>query len=135
MSFMPWSDTLLVGVAAADEQHRWLVEKANHLHTALAASVPDLGLVGEILEGLMDYTMNHFITEEELFQRHAYPESARHKAEHDRFTATVLHYLQRHEAGESVAIGVMDTLRDWLVNHIMKSDKAYGSYFAERGLV
>jgi hemerythrin len=135
MSFISWSDTLLVGVAAADDQHRQLVAMANRLHDAMADQVPDRHLVGEVLEGLMDYTMNHFITEEELFQRLGYPGAEQHKREHDQFTATVLGHLQRHEAGETVALGVMNTLRDWLVNHIMKSDKAYGIYFADRGLV
>lgn len=132
---MSWSESLLVGVPIADEQHRWLVDQANILYSALSAPVPDRHLVGRILEGLMDYTVNHFIAEEDLFERFGYPGAAEHKAQHDQFTSAVMGFLQRHEAGETVAIEVMETLRDWLVNHIMKSDKAYGIYFADHGWI
>src|SRR5690606_2230120 len=62
MTFMPWTQALEVGIAEIDEQHRWLVEQTNALYQALQGEAPR-EQVGALLEGLMDYVMNHFIVE------------------------------------------------------------------------
>ena len=125
MTFMPWSPALSVGMTTIDEQHHWLVDTMNQLHTELAAHEPDRALVGQVLEGLMDYTMNHFVMEEAMFQRHDYPQAAAHKALHDQFTAQVLHVLTEFEDGKDLGGEVVALVNDWLVKHIMGTDKAY----------
>lgn len=134
MTFMPWSSELEVGIAQIDEQHRWLVDKTNELYDSLAGSDTDSAEVGEVLEALMDYTVNHFILEEELFQRLGYPESAAHKAQHDKFIAQVMDLLHRHEAGEVSGNDTLSLLADWLAHHILKVDKAYVAFFHDRGV-
>lgn len=133
MTFWPWSKELEVGIAVIDEQHRWLVEQTNRLHEALQAG-SERELIGEILEGLMDYTMNHFIVEEELFDRLGYPESAAHKAYHNRFTEQVMSLLLRHENGEEVGMDALELLKRWLTHHILKVDKAYVEHFRKHGV-
>lgn len=133
MSFWPWSEELEVGISIIDEQHRWLVDQTNALHDALR----DRGgveVIGEILEGLMDYTMNHFIVEEELFARLGYPESEAHKAYHNRFCEQVMSLLVRHEAGEQVGVDALELLKNWLTHHILKVDKAYVEHFRAHGV-
>lgn len=133
MAFMPWSDELKVGIEEIDEQHRWLVEQTNILHDALARD-SEAGILGEILECLVDYTMNHFIVEEELFSRLGYPEGEAHKAQHDRFCSRVMDLLQRHEAGETVGLQALELLKNWLVHHILTVDKAYVEHFRAHGV-
>ena len=82
----------------------------------------------------MDYTMNHFINEEYLFQYLGYPDLAAHRAEHNRFAARILELLQRHEAGEAVGVEVLDSLKDWLVNHTQGRDKAYVPFLLAHGI-
>lgn len=82
----------------------------------------------------MDYTMNHFIVEEELFDRLGYPESAAHKKYHNRFTEQVMSLLDRHEAGEVVGAEALELLKDWLTHHILKVDKAYVEHFRAHGV-
>jgi len=133
MSFWPWSEELEVGISIIDEQHRWLVDQTNALHDALR----DRGgveVIREILEGLMDYTMNHFIVEEELFARLGYPESEAHKAYHNRFCEQVMSLLVRHEAGEQVGVDALELLKNWLTHHILKVDKAYVEHFRAHGV-
>jgi len=125
MTFMPWSPALSVGMTTIDEQHHWLVDTMNQLHTELAAHEPDRALVGQVLEGLMDYTVNHFVAEEVLFEQHAYPQTLAHKAQHDLFTKKVMHMLTEFEAGKHLGGEVLALLKDWLVQHIMGTDKAY----------
>ncbi|WP_447594311.1 bacteriohemerythrin [Aquipseudomonas campi] len=132
MTFMPWTEELQVGIAEIDEQHRWLVDQTNALHDALQASArPEL--VGELLEGLMDYTMNHFIVEENLFIRSDYPHSEAHLAQHNLFSGQVMSLLSRHDLGEAVGLEALELLKAWLIHHILKVDKAYVEHIRNHG--
>lgn len=134
MSFMPWTDALEMGIETIDNQHRWLVDATNRLYCEITRAEPDRAVLGEILEGLVDYTMNHFVLEEELFQRFGYPETVAHKAEHDAFTATAMNLLMQFESGESVGPPVLDFLKEWLLHHILKVDRAYVPFLKEAGV-
>lgn len=133
MTFMPWTPTLEVGIAEIDEQHRWLVDQTNSLHDAMAEGASPQQ-VGTLLEGLMDYVMNHFIVEENLFARLGYPETEAHQAQHNHFSGQIMSLLARHESGESVGTDALELLKDWLVHHILKVDKAYVSHFLAHGV-
>jgi hemerythrin len=134
MSFMPWTDALEIGIASIDNQHRWLVDATNRLYGEITKPSPDRAVLAEILEGLVDYTMNHFVLEEELFERFGYPETAAHKAEHDAFTATAMDLLMQFESGESVGPPVLDFLKEWLLHHILKVDRAYAPFLKAAGV-
>lgn len=125
MGFMLWSNDYAFGLPAVDAQHRWLFTAINALHRELGAPQPQRGNIGQILEGLVDYTMNHFVAEEEMFERYGYPQAVAHKAEHDRFTAQALELLTRFEAGEGIPGDTMDFLKNWLAGHILKMDRDY----------
>ena len=135
MSFMPWSDDFQLGIETIDFQHRWLVDATNALHDELSKENPDRALIGAILEGLVDYTMNHFVLEEELFLRFGYEENAAHKAEHDGFTAKVMQLLLQFEKGENVGLDTMELLKSWLQHHILKVDRAYVPFLKAHGVV
>ena len=134
MLFMPWGEHLEIGIAEIDEQHRWLVDTTNSLHALLSTGDAQAAELGAILEQLMDYTMNHFIVEEEIFHRLGYPETAAHKAQHDKFTAQIMDLLQRHDAGDISGSETLDLLAEWLTHHILKVDKAYVSFFRDNGV-
>jgi hemerythrin len=132
--FMPWNDELLTGRKDVDTHHRWLVDATNRLHDELNKPQSDPAVVCDILEGLVDYTYNHFIMEEELFERLGYPESAAHKAQHNLFTAKISTLLHKHECGEIASGEALELLKDWLIHHIMKTDKAYVPFLQSKGV-
>lgn len=134
MSFMTWSDSLAMGIGSIDEQHRWLVNATNQLHSEITQPTPDRAVLGEIFEGLVDYTMNHFVQEEELFQRFGYPETAAHKAEHDALTTQVMQLLLKFEEGDNVGEPALDFLKGWLLHHILKVDRAYAPFLKAAGV-
>ncbi len=134
MLFMPWNEQLEVGIAEIDEQHRWLVDTTNTLHAVLSTGAAQTEELGEILEQLMDYTMNHFIVEEEIFDRLGYPESDAHKAQHNVFCEKVMDLLTRHDMGETVGLDALNLLKSWLTNHIIKVDKQYVKHFRAEGI-
>lgn len=78
MTFMPWTPELALGVEEIDSQHQELVRLTNALHDEISSASPHRETIHGILEGLVDYTHNHFIVEEVLFQQHDYPETPAH---------------------------------------------------------
>lgn len=131
MPFMPWTAELELGLPEIDDQHRQLVALTNALHDELSAASPRRSAVGEILEGRVDYTRNHFIVEEVLFQQHDYAETPVHKAEHDGFTRKAMDLLTRFDGGQEVTLEALEFLKRWLVHHICKVDRAYLPFMRE----
>ena len=125
MTFIPWTAALKLGVPIIDEQHRVLVDLINALHAAISDAAGARDAIADILEGLLDYTHNHFIVEEVLFQKHGYPDADKHLSEHSGFTGKMMNWLTRFEDGEDVNLEVLDFLKDWLVHHICEEDRAY----------
>lgn len=125
MTFMPWSSDLMLGIPLIDEQHKCLVDLINALHEELSHVMPDRNRIGEVLEGLVDYTHNHFIIEEVEFQKHGYPDTEEHLKEHGQFTSKAMDWLMRFEDGEDVDLEAMEFLKVWLVHHICEEDRAY----------
>lgn len=125
MTFMPWSSALMLGIPSIDAQHQTLVQLINTLYDELSNPIPERTVIGNVLEGLVDYTHNHFIEEEVMFQRYGYAQTAEHTAEHAQFTAKAMDWLLRFEDGEEVDLEAMDFLKDWLLHHILEEDRAY----------
>jgi hemerythrin len=134
MPFMPWSDEFVLGIDSIDKQHRWLVDTTNRLYDEIVSSSPRREDLKEILEGLVDYTVNHFIVEEDLFNRYGYPDEKDHRARHDEFARHALELLLKFERGEPVSEEVLDFLQSWLLRHILKEDKAYVPFLKEKGV-
>lgn len=134
MPIMPWSDNFVLGIKKIDEQHQWLVENINALYDESVKPTPDQTVIGEILEGLVDYTFNHFIVEEELFQRYDYPETPAHKSEHNKFNQRIAEVLEQYENHGKLDDRIMEFLTDWLSHHILTIDKAYVPFFKSKGL-
>ena len=125
MPFMPWTPELELGLPEIDDQHRQLVALTNALYDELQGAAPQREEIGTILEALVDYTHNHFIVEEDLFQRYGYPQTADHQDEHNGFASKVMALLARFEGGEDVSVEVLEFLKDWLAHHICQVDRAY----------
>ena len=129
MSLMPWNEQLVLGIATIDEQHRCMVDRVNELHAELGQATPNRKAIGDILESLVDHTMNHFIVEEELFKRNGYTESAAHIADRNGFTDKIMTVLDKvQHDGAEVGKDTMAQLKDWLTHHITVADKAYAPF-------
>jgi len=130
----PWSDAYSVKIGVMDTQHKVLVELINELHQAMVTGRGKEHL-GGILSNLIKYTKSHFSAEEGLMQSNQYPESTRHRAEHDRFSATVQEFQDKFQKNEVVlTMDVMDFLKEWLSKHIMGVDKRYAPHLHAKGV-
>ncbi len=133
MPIMDWSESLRVGIDVIDEQHAKLVKLVNQLYDAMVAGKGKL-VLGTVLTELIEYTVYHFNTEEELFKRHGYPDAVNHIREHNDLARTAKELKIAYESNKAtVTFDTMKFLKDWLVNHIMKSDKAYAPFLKSKG--
>ena len=130
----PWikfSDEHLIGVSEIDNQHNHLIVLANGLNDAVKR-----GDSSDILNGLYDellyYTQFHFSTEERYMRDYQYPGEQLHRQEHTRLLQETA-YVSLHLGRDGDAL-MLQTIKDWLMNHILASDKALGRYLNDRGV-
>jgi len=119
-----WSDDFLIGIEELDYEHRSLVEDINKLHRELLEYV-DMDRIEDTL-GRIHARMNaHFALEEHFMMSHEYPYFPEHKTEHeqllDEYTELMIKFEREPDLGDRVAI--VGILRQWVVNHILTSDK------------
>jgi len=134
MSLFKWDDTYCVNINEIDLQHQNLVEMLNNLAESMADG-QGKGALNEILDGLLNYTLTHFQTEEKILTLIKYPETASHKKEHLDFVQQITKFkeeLSKRKLG--LSIDVLNYLCDWLKVHITKSDKSYAKFIDEQDM-
>ena len=129
-----WTDDLSVGIASIDGQHKVLVNLINELNSAMRQRKSGEVLVG-VLGKLKQYTVKHFAAEEEFFERFGYPDAPAHKKAHNELVEQVLAFEQELKSGRAkVTMEIMRFLKDWLVGHIMGTDKLYSTFLTSKGV-
>lgn len=135
MALVSWKELYVVNVKEVDQQHQKLVGLVNDLHDAMMIGKGQ-AVMGHILDDLVDYTVNHFTTEEKLLDQYKYPERDIHKKQHADLVEQVAAIKTKYKSGEKVlTLDVMNFLRDWLHDHIVGSDKLFGPYLNENGVI
>lgn len=130
MVFLEWTNKFVLNVKEIDEQHEFLFNLLNRLYDSVVEGA-EQGTLDVILTELIDYTVYHFNTEEDLFNKHKYPDLDNHKKEHNDLTNQVVNLQSKFKEGSAtISFEVLDFLKDWLVVHTMDSDQKFTSYIA-----
>ncbi|MBP7654369.1 bacteriohemerythrin, partial [Candidatus Dependentiae bacterium] len=133
--FMQWNSGLSVNIKEIDAQHKRLVDMVNKLHGSMKSGAA-VNVLKDILNDLIQYTATHFATEEKFMNQYQYPEFKGHKEIHDKLVEQALEVKKSFDSGKGVVtIDLMNFLKDWLVNHIMKTDKKLGAFLNKKGVV
>ena len=128
-----WCPEFDVGVAEVNRQHQRLIFIANELHRLSLRDNEEEGVI-RVISALANYTRTHFRYEELLLERHGYGDLVEHKRKHAKLIADVLHFGKRVDRGEPVVNELLEFVKNWLINHIMKSDMAYRDHLNSRGV-
>lgn len=129
-----WNDSYSVGIKEIDQQHKKLVEMINQLIDASGVSVRS-ETVSDTLTGMTNYAMYHFQTEEDLMREYEYPQYDAHHLAHMGFIRKTAEMAAAAiELEQTVPVELLSFLKDWLINHILKSDMQYKDFFNEKGL-
>lgn len=133
MALINWTDDLKTGADIFDEQHKNLVNLINRLHEGMAQG-KGRDILSTILSDLVSYTEKHFAEEERAMQHFRYPGYADQVQQHKALKAKVVEFRDRFSRGQVMMTPeVMNFLRDWLTQHIQRSDKQYGPFFKQAG--
>lgn len=130
-NFIQWTDEYSVGNAVIDFDHQTLINIINHLQYSLDAGASQEA-IGKCIDSMVNYIGSHFAREEALMRDAKFPEETyeAHIAKHRDIEKTVedIASLYKSEPQCINAEEVMAFLRQWLTQHILRSDKQYVPY-------
>lgn len=116
-----------IGVEHIDEQHKKLFELADKAYMLLKdeLAIDKYDKIVGILDELKEYTIFHFRSEEEYMQSIGYKRLFTQKIEHDNFIKELedLDYRGIDANQDESLVKILNLLNDWLVEHILKTDK------------
>jgi hemerythrin-like metal-binding protein len=134
MEAIRWDDSFSVGVKKLDEQHRQIIRMINKLIDANNVSVGS-ELISETLTEMMRYASDHFEAEEDLMKEYGYPDYKSNKDQHIEFRKRLTGFSMDTMAYKrSVPSEVLTYLKEWWIDHILKTDMKYKGFFVERGV-
>jgi hemerythrin-like metal-binding protein len=132
--YVKWKEQYSVGIQAIDEEHKKLLYLVNQFLTA-SNYYTGKDFEKQALDELVDYTRYHFKHEEDMLAENGYPDLVAHQAEHRKMIAKVEQVLEDYETqGHVVLEDTANYLKEWLINHISGTDKAYSTFLHGKGI-
>lgn len=134
MEKITWSEKYSVGVSELDNQHKKIIEVINELHTNRDLTSQSDNL-HNILGRIIIYAQNHLDYEEKLLRENGYPDFEDHLEKHREYKLKVSDFaVDILEYKEDLPTELLDYLNQWWVDHILKEDMKYKSFFEEKGI-
>ena len=131
---MRWKKEYSVKVKEIDIQHKKIFVLINDLNKAIINKNFSETL-RKIIDGLVDYSIYHFETEEKYFKKFKFEYSDEHKKEHESFKKKITEIIKKIDNNEmEISFELVDFLEDWIINHVTGSDQKYIQCFQENGL-
>lgn len=127
MAIIKWRDSYNTGIEKVDQEHKKIVDLIEQMHCVIRDK-GGLEDVTKVLDAVVEYTQNHFVSEEELMQELEYDGYVEHKAEHEKLIEDVGIFKEKITSSPEGVQEFYRFLREWLVDHIMDSDKKFGEF-------
>lgn len=130
-----WKDEYDLGIASIDTQHRKIIGIINGLARSMEQDDSSED-VARAIEEMRRYAEDHLSYEERLFDECGYAGTDDHRREHDTFRETIEEFCERAKAHNNpiVAIELLGYLEEWLLEHILVSDRRYVETFKSCGV-
>ena len=135
---LEWKEEYSLGIETIDNQHKKLLGMINALSDLRATD--DLREVSmKVINDMKEYAVYHFKTEEDYFEKFNYEDKDVHKKIHDAFVAKIGDFTDELNKTPDEDIiqftyKLLDYLQDWLIDHIMGTDRKYADLFKENGV-
>ena len=119
-----WDESFLIGIEELDHEHKVLIDDINRLHEELARH-EEKSEIEKCLGDICARMQAHFALEEHVMKEHKYEFFDDHKREHDELLDNCTEYMLRflNDTGTSSSTPIEDSLKGWVMNHIVTSDK------------
>lgn len=132
MRFLQWSDQYKTGILGVDREHKELFSYIKDFSEAAAEQASQEKL-SDLLEFLVNYTMQHFSAEEVLMRRASYPRFEEHKAAHEALVEKVTDLVREFQSQNGLkAEHISDFLTEWWSHHVLEEDFAYIPWVAPK---
>ncbi len=131
-----WRPEYLLGFAGLDDMHQAIFGHIVALSEALQQEAA--GSAEHLVTQLVEWTSEHFESEERLMQAHGYPHSpfAEHRQQHHKFREFLDALATEIHNGETsplrLAFRCQFLLLDWFISHISITDRHLERYLAGR---
>ncbi len=129
------TEDLKTGVEEMDKDHQMLVDYLNEVY-ALLRDGKRQEAMKVFKDALLQFVEVHLAREEKFMEAIGYPELEAHKKLHEIFRKVLYDLLPEVEKGDAEAFReALAIAWGWLMTHIGKTDKKYGEYAKEKGLI
>lgn len=128
---LPWvaiDGAYLLGIPEIDHQHLELAGLLNKLNEAVNHDEP-AEAVNQLFDVLIEKVRFHFETEDRLMDENGYRDE-KHKREHQHLLAEVGHL--REKFFHSGKLRVLKALKEWLLGHVLRSDKIFADFLIKQ---
>ncbi len=128
-----WTEEYSVGNDTIDEQHKELVAIMNEVQQMIEEHDFSYFNIVEIITRLEEYIKMHFEFEEHLMVKSDYPAIAEHASQHNYLRFKIFNTsILEINTPQDFYIEILSDLSDWLINHILISDKRLAQYIANK---
>jgi len=135
MDEFKWTEDLMIGVKAIDEDHQSFFDICNNLiHIENKGEIDRLVIIS-YLNILNEYIEGHFLREEKAMKKSNYPHYAGHRHHHEVFKKRV-EDLSKLYIDEKIDIlqDLIHLITNWLISHIKIEDMKYRNWITESNI-
>lgn len=133
MPRIEWTEQLSLGIPEIDEQHQQLINIANLLLAAVHAGKGER-VIKKTVTDLREYTVQHFVKEEEYMAIIGYPRLQSHAETHQDLVRQVKDYQrQLWDQGRVDLNEMLAFIKSWLIDHILYSDLEISAWLRKKG--
>jgi hemerythrin-like metal-binding protein len=131
----PLPDSLIVGHADIDADHRELYEHVEDFREALFSGAPDLEFMRSFLTFLNAFLVEHFRRENEFMVDTAYPALEKHRRAHMKLWHDMLDLTESCEKSgfdQTCVVRVSTLVLMWLDRHVAEHDRPLAIFLRAR---
>jgi len=123
---MDWQEEYAIGIPEIDSQHKTLFEFITEFEKAVEGEM-HWNTVQPLIARTREFVRFHFAVEESLMQIVNYPQFVGHRSEH-RQVLQQLEAFEQRVLRQEAKDELVPMMSSWLLDHIIESDKPFGSY-------
>jgi hemerythrin-like metal-binding protein len=121
-AWVPWDESLNIGIDVIDEHHRYLFDLINDLYVVVI-SKRGARDVARLVKSLDAYAKIHFRAEEQMMTHYGYAGLDQQLQQHHAFEEKIKEFYEELHANPLVAqFDVLSYMRNWLIHHIRVED-------------
>jgi len=126
MGIIEWSEDLGLGIDEIDRDHIMWIDMYNALYRAAQAGADKSTLLMNFDE-IVSHTRFHFVNEDAFMDEKGFEGAREHKAEHAKMLRQMKELRQglQEAKTQEATIETVIVLRDWLLQHILESDREF----------